>query len=130
MYPENADNRKSALDSKQIPAECNAVIKEPVKETPVTVIQKENDSVSKDYKSSTPADTKLSFGKYKNVFLTEEELSDLKRDIRKWEYYINRISEYMFTKSRNYPDHALTIRQWAEQDGNLIKRADFSVMEK
>ena len=130
LYPENADNGKAALDSKQISAECNAVIKEPVKETTLTVTQKENNSVSKDNKSNTPTDTKLSFGKYKNVFLTEEQLSELKRDVRKWEYYINRISEYMFTKGRNYPDHALTIRQWAEQDGNLIKRADYSTMEK
>ena len=33
-----------------------------------------------------------------------------------WDFYINRLSEYMASKGKTYDNHAATIRRWAASD--------------
>ena len=57
------------------------------------------------------------YGRYKNVILTDTELSELKAELPdKWEYYIDRLSGYIASTERKYKNHAATIRRWAADD--------------
>ena len=57
------------------------------------------------------------FGRYENVFLSEKELAELKKELPgKWEYYIDRLSGYIASTGKNYKNHAATIRRWAADD--------------
>ena len=57
------------------------------------------------------------FGRYKNVFLSEKELAELKKELPgKWEYYIDRLSGYIASTGKKYKNHAATIRRWAADD--------------
>lgn len=57
------------------------------------------------------------YGRYKNVILTEMELSELQAELPdKWEYYIDRLSGYIASTGRKYKNHAATIRRWAADD--------------
>ena len=57
------------------------------------------------------------YGRYKNVILTDTELSELQAELPdKWEYYIDRLSGYIASTGRKYKNHAATIRRWAADD--------------
>ncbi len=61
---------------------------------------------------STPA-----YGRYKNVFLSDEELTELQTELPTlWQTYIDRLSEYMASTGKQYRNHAATIRRWAAED--------------
>ena len=54
---------------------------------------------------------------YKNVILTDTELSELQAELPdKWEYYIDRLSGYIASTGRKYKNHAATIRRWVADD--------------
>ena len=83
---------------------------------PEIEIKKEIDIESekeRDTGQSTPA----VYGRYKNIFLTDMELSELQTELPDtWDFYINRLSEYMASKGKSYDNHAATIRRWAASD--------------
>lgn len=57
------------------------------------------------------------FGRYENVFLTEQEIEELRTELPdKWAYYVERLSEYMTSTGKSYDNHAATIRKWAAED--------------
>ena len=57
------------------------------------------------------------YGRYKNVILTDTELSELQAELPdKWEYYIDRLSGYIASTGRKYKNHAATIRRWVADD--------------
>lgn len=57
------------------------------------------------------------YGRYKNIYLTDTELEELKAEIPdKWEYYIERLSSYIASTGKKYTNHAATIRRWAADD--------------
>ena len=57
------------------------------------------------------------YGRYKNIYLTDTELSELKTELPDtWDFYINRLSKYMASKGKSYDNHAATIRRWAASD--------------
>ena len=61
--------------------------------------------------------SRCAYGRYKNVILTDTELSELKAELPdKWEYYIDRLSGYIASTGRKYKNHAATIRRWAADD--------------
>ena len=63
------------------------------------------------------------YGRYKNVILTDTELSELKAELPdKWEYYIDRLSGYIASTGRKYKNHAATIRRWAADDTAKLPR--------
>ena len=58
-----------------------------------------------------------SFGRYKNVILSEKEFAELQEELPgKWEYYIDRLSGYIVSSGKKYKNHVATIRRWAADD--------------
>lgn len=56
------------------------------------------------------------YGTYRNVFLTEEQMADLKENVRNYGDYIERLSVYMETHGKSYRNHAATIKSWEARD--------------
>ena len=71
----------------------------------------------------------MSYGTYKNVFLTVEEYKDLRERMRDLPGRINHLSEYMHKNGRTYSDHAATLLHWAEKDGKLIPQRNYDYQE-
>ena len=74
------------------------------------------------------------YGRYQNVFLTDEELADLQDSFPAvWEQYIEKLSEYMASTGKRYQSHVATIRRWAGEDAKktvtLSRNRDYSVKE-
>lgn len=74
------------------------------------------------------------YGRYGNVFLTSEELSELQTELPAlWQTYIDRLSEYMASTGKQYQSHAATIRRWAAEDRKKAapqtRNRDYSVRE-
>ena len=74
------------------------------------------------------------YGRYQNVFLTDEELADLQASFPVvWEQYIEKLSEYMASTGKRYQSHAATIRRWAGEDAKKTvtpsRNRDYSVTE-
>ena len=74
------------------------------------------------------------YGRYQNVFLTDEELADLQASFPTvWGQYIEKLSEYMASTGKRYQSHAATIRRWAGEDAKKTitpsRNRDYSVKE-
>ena len=74
------------------------------------------------------------YGRYQNVFLTDEELADLQASFPTvWSQYIEKLSEYMASTGKRYQSHAATIRRWADEDAKKAapptRNRDYSVKE-
>ena len=74
------------------------------------------------------------YGRYQNIFLTDEELADLQVSFPAvWEQYIEKLSEYMASTGKRYQSHAATIRRWAGEDAKKTvtpsRNRDYSVKE-
>ena len=74
------------------------------------------------------------YGRYQNVFLTDEELADLQASFPAvWGQYIEKLSEYMASTGKRYQSHAATIRRWAGEDAKKAapptRNRDYSVKE-
>ena len=74
------------------------------------------------------------YGRYQNVFLTDEEMADLQASFPAvWEQYIEKLSEYMASTGKRYQSHAATIRRWAGEDARKAappsRNRDYSVKE-
>ena len=85
---------------------------------PEIEIKKEIDiEIEKERESEQGRAAPAAYGRYKNVILTEMELSELQAELPgKWEYYIDRLSGYIASTGRKYKNHAATIRRWAADD--------------
>ena len=60
-------------------------------------------------------DAPLTFGEYRNVFLTEKEYKRLKADFSGLDNLIEQLSAYIQSTGRKYADHAATLRIWAKR---------------
>ena len=74
------------------------------------------------------------YGRYQNVFLTDEELADLQASFPTvWGQYIEKLSEYMASTGKRYQSHTATIRRWAGEDAKKAapptRNRDYSVKE-
>ena len=74
------------------------------------------------------------YGRYQNVFLTDEELADLQASFPTvWSQYIEKLSEYMASTGKRYQSHAATIQRWASEDARKAappsRNRDYSVKE-
>ena len=83
---------------------------------PILEIEKELD-IESEKERDTGQPAPAVYGRYKNIYLTDTELSELKAELPdKWEYYVERLSEYMTSTGKTYDNHAATIRKWAVED--------------
>ena len=56
-------------------------------------------------------------GEYKNVLLSDEDLSKLQKEFPgDWAERIERLSTYMASTGKSYKNHLATIRNWAKRD--------------
>ena len=69
------------------------------------------------------------YGRYDNVFLSEQELDMIQAEIPEWKDYVEHLSEYMQSKGVAYSDHAATIFDWARKDHKILKKKDYSYRE-
>ena len=74
------------------------------------------------------------YGRYQNVFLSDEELADLQASFPTvWGQYIEKLSEYMASTGKRYQSHVATIRRWAGEDAKKAappsRNRDYSVKE-
>jgi len=53
------------------------------------------------------------YGKFQNVFLSDQELKEIKHSVSDWKEYIERLSGYMASTGKQYRNHAATIINWA-----------------
>ncbi len=61
--------------------------------------------------------TRHKYGAYRNVLLTDEELSRLKAEFPEdWQQRMERLSEYMASTGKHYRNHLATIRSWSRRD--------------
>jgi len=57
------------------------------------------------------------FGRYKNIFLSESEYTELKGEYPdRLERFIEEMSEYMAAIGKEYANHAAAVRMWAGRD--------------
>ena len=70
---------------------------------------------------NTPTPTTHILGKYKNVFMTEEQLQSLKTEYSDYEQKIERLSEYMASSGKTYENHYATLCLWAKEDAQKKK---------
>ena len=67
--------------------------------------------------------TRLMFGEYRNVFLTEKEYNQLKADFSGLDSLIEQLSAYIQSTGKKYADHAATLRIWAKRQWSEQKQA-------
>ncbi len=65
----------------------------------------------------------LSFGEYRNVFLTEKEYKQLNVDFSELDSLIEQLSAYIQSTGKKYADHAATLRIWAKRQRPEQKQA-------
>lgn len=82
------------------------------KSLPIEIdIEKETDKEKRD-----KSITRHKYGEYKNVLLSDEDLSKLKAEFPDWEARIERLSSYIASTGKKYKSHLATIRNWARND--------------
>ena len=64
----------------------------------------------------------LTFGEYRNVFLTEIEYKRLKADFSGLDNLIEQLSAYIQSTGKRYADHAATLRIWAKRQKSEQKQ--------
>ena len=69
------------------------------------------------------AEAHLTFGEYRNVFLTEKEYKQLKTDFSGLDSLIEQLSAYIQSTGKKYADHAATLRIWAKRQRSEQKQA-------
>lgn len=67
--------------------------------------------------------TRLSFGEYQNIFLTEKEYKRLKVDFAGLDTLIEQLSAYIQSTGKKYADHAATLRIWTKRQQSEKKTA-------
>ena len=85
-----------------------------------TIVQKctpnqRNKNDLKDNHLIRTTEAHLTFGEYRNVFLTEKEYNRLKADFSGLDNLIEQLSAYIQSTGRKYADHAATLRIWAKR---------------
>lgn len=69
-------------------------------------------------------------GRFENVFLSDRELTLLKRELpQKWQYYVERLSSHMASTGKQYQSHLATILKWAQEDGGKRELPTYAYQE-
>ncbi|QRG86449.1 replication initiator protein A [Bulleidia sp. zg-1006] len=68
---------------------------------------------------------KAAYGTFQNVFLTEDEVIDLKEILQSlFDNYIERLSNYIQSTGKIYKDHKATILSWFYKDWGSVKQTN------
>ncbi len=94
----------------------------------------ENISLNGAYEIKKKAQRRLpqyhKFGKYKNVLLTDDQMKKLCEKVPNFDYWIERLSEYMKSSGKRYADHLATIENWVNRAEEKKKSAATSRKSK
>lgn len=72
---------------------------------------------TQDEQTNSPKTVRHKYGQYKNVLLSDDQLTKLKEECpNDWENRIERLSEYIASKGAKYKDHLATIRAWKRKE--------------
>ena len=82
-----------------------------------------NKSNLKDNHLIKTTDAPLTFGEYRNVFLTEKEYKQLQTDFSGLDSLVEQLSAYIQSTGKKYSDHAATLRIWAKRQRPEQKQA-------
>ena len=83
----------------------------------------ETDSNENERKEPEKKENKSVFGTFRNVYLSETELSRLKEDFPSdWEDRIEALSDYMAATGKRYRNHLAVIRSWDRRDQKKSKK--------
>lgn len=74
------------------------------------------ESESNNILSPPPEHEKNVYGKFVNVFLSDEELGQLKAQFTDWADRIDKLSLYLESTGKSYKSHYATIVKWARED--------------
>lgn len=75
-------------------------------------------------KAVEPSEQKHTYGVYENVLLTDTEVTQLKAEFpQDWSTWIEKLSAYMISTGKTYKNHLATIRLWALNAAQKVKRA-------
>lgn len=81
--------------------------------------QYKNDKECKRMIKNEREDTLAPLGRFKNVFLIQNELDELKRKFpNDYETKIERLSRYLKSTGKHYDNHFATLLDWLEKDSN------------
>ena len=75
-------------------------------------------------------EARSAYGEYHNVFLSETEYGELKQEIREIDRLIEELSSYMRSSGKQYADHAVTLRRWAERSAPVKNIPDYTCSEE
>lgn len=76
-----------------------------------------------DYSKPDMSLGKAVYGTFQNVFLAEDEVTDLKEILQSFfENYIERLSSYIQSTGKSYKDHKATILSWFYKDQGNFKQ--------
>ena len=82
--------------------------------------------VSIDKESAKPP--RHTYGQYKNVYLTDEELSILQSEFpNDWQQRIERVSEYVASSGKTYRNYLAVIRAWARKEQKPVPQNEAQV---
>lgn len=80
-------------------------------------IDKEKEIESKNKPASKKPLARHKYGEYKNVLLTDEQLTKLKQEFpNDWEQRIDNVSNYCESTGKSYKNYYATIKSWAKKD--------------
>ena len=69
------------------------------------------------------------YGKFQNVFLSDDDIAFLQRAVPPYREYIKRLSAYMQSSGKSYADHAATIRSWYLRDNPTLPARNYESEE-
>lgn len=79
-------------------------------------------STNKSTTKESKRETRLKYGEYSNVLLTDSDMQKLQEEFpTDWEERIERLSSYMESTGKRYKNHLATIRNWARRDRSSKK---------
>ena len=64
----------------------------------------------------TPSETAKPYGKFKNIFLEDFQIEDLRKEFSDIDKTIEKMSAYMVAEKKSYPNYYAQLRLWALRD--------------
>ncbi|MFR8571263.1 MAG: replication initiator protein A [Blautia hansenii] len=113
----HTDKILSLMQTENCPSNRQNSISEADKKLSTNKKEKSKNNLSKNERAKNLSP----YGKFQNVFLSDQELEELKQTVTNWKEYIERLSGYMASTGKEYRNHAATIINWARQD-NLLSQ--------
>lgn len=78
----------------------------------------------KDTKKDIKKDNKTIYGEFQNVYLSEDDISNLKKLTNETDLWIKNLDEYIEQTGKEYKNHYLTLKNWISKKQKEGRRPD------